>query len=253
MGQKGFFYYVRKLFRGSRLKKEWVFGGLAVKIVEAKQAEVKAVVYVTVLLLVVAATVYSLWRGAMTGVYALLGYGIIAISFFFIGWHVRFWREKVREEIDEYIKMAENSLSEGQYKSAISLFDEALKISPKSEKALAGKIRCYLFMKDREKAIHWSKEGVSLHPNSYLFHYLMGLSYMEGRLLEQAEDSLTEALRLDPKNVDVLFSMAELQTQLKRYETALSYYERCLQLVEDPNKKAEIENIISEVKKKHFR
>ena len=88
----------------------------------------------------------------------------------------------------------------------------------------------------------WMSQGRYSHAVSHLktaleknyglvsAHYLLGITYLAGGQSKLAETSLTQALMMDPDNVDALVAMAGLHYKNKDYALALQYIDRVLSL-----------------------
>jgi tetratricopeptide (TPR) repeat protein len=127
-------------------------------------------------------------------------------------------------------------LAQGNVNQAEPYFDKALELDPNLSVAHFGKGRVRSAQKnDRDaipyfdKAIEMAKKNKQI-ANIDVLYLSKGTSQFMLKEYEQALESLSKALEINPKNVDILFSKAVTLEALERFEEALSYYDKVIKL-----------------------
>ena len=90
-----------------------------------------------------------------------------------------------------------------QEKEAVSAFETAVKLNPNDFESLASLGQIYYidseksFSKDDvEKSVNYFKEALKLNPDCYLYHYYIGLNYLQINDYTSAIDSFNSAIKL---------------------------------------------------------
>ena len=101
------------------------------------------------------------------------------------------------ENLEFYIKKAEDLISSGAYEEAIESYNEALKIDPENARAL----------------------------------YAKGYALFQLDKYQEVLDVFDEELKIDPKNIDKLCSKGEiLSNKLGKHEEAIESYNEALKI-----------------------
>ncbi len=135
---------------------------------------------------------------------------------------------------------------------AKDLFERSLTIDPADDSAKIGLGACYLFgnisatpmegiLKIREVA---AKDST----NCYAQIMLAKGSLISGQY-DKAIPRLETVARLQPDNAEAVLMLADIQERLGNKESAISWYERSLQLVKQPEALTEIRKRITALKK----
>jgi tetratricopeptide (TPR) repeat protein len=135
---------------------------------------------------------------------------------------------------------------------AKDLFERSLTINPADDSAKIGLGACYLFgnisatpmegiLKIREVA---AKDST----NCYAQIMLAKGSLISGQY-DKAIPRLETVARLQPDNAEAVLMLADIQERLGNKESAISWYERSLQLVKQPDALTEIRKRITALKK----
>lgn len=129
-----------------------------------------------------------------------------------------------------------NLLNEsGRTDQAIVYYNDALKELPESVD-----IKYALAMLYEKRGEVWPaekllREVIKAEPNMADGYNALGYIYADRNYnLEEAEQLLTEALRMDPANPYILDSMGWLQYRLKNYDLAMQYLERAYDIEQQP-------------------
>ena len=124
--------------------------------------------------------------------------------------------------------------TEAMNKSALAAADTALRLQPESGEALLAKgYYYYACQKDFPTAIRFYEDARRHLPNSSQVPELLG--YLSRRRGEWTESVayLDEAVRLDPRNPNLLTQQALTYVSLRRFPEALAVYDRVLNLTPD--------------------
>ncbi len=119
---------------------------------------------------------------------------------------------------------------QGRYEQAEGELRAELAESPLSGAAHAFLSRCLGLRKRRKEALAEAEEGARLAPDLSYAHYMLGLAYRDCDRLEEAEAALREAMRLDPRDVDQLASLAWVQGLRHDRRAALATCEQGLKI-----------------------
>jgi len=129
-----------------------------------------------------------------------------------------------------------NLLNEsGRTDQAVVYYNDALKELPES-----ADIKYALAMLYEKRGEVWPaekllREVIKSEPNMADGYNALGYIYADRNYnLEEAEQLLTEALRIDASNPYILDSMGWLQYRLKNYDSAMQYLERAYDIEQQP-------------------
>jgi Tfp pilus assembly protein PilF len=90
--------------------------------------------------------------------------------------------------------------------------------------------RAALADKKPDEAITYLQKAISIYPNFYEAHFLLGKLYMDGSQWEKAENALRSALKVDPKSVLAMASLGEVYRRQKKYGEGQKLLEAALKL-----------------------
>jgi TolB-like protein/Tfp pilus assembly protein PilF/class 3 adenylate cyclase len=109
--------------------------------------------------------------------------------------------------------------------------DRALALQPElGESLLAQGVYCYRILRDFPAALQSYTEALKRLPSSALV--LEQMAHLERRLgqTESAEKHYQMAAQLDPRNLDILLTLADLLGSLRRFKEAEDAFDRVLQI-----------------------
>jgi tetratricopeptide (TPR) repeat protein len=112
-----------------------------------------------------------------------------------------------------------------QYDRAIQDYNEAIRIKPDFQEALAGQYEIYIQMMQLQKAIEKATELISLEADE-IDHYLKrARAYDKIGEYQKAIDDFTEVIRRSLSFPDVNFERAEAYVKMGLYEEAIADYD----------------------------
>ncbi|MEW6264424.1 MAG: DUF2723 domain-containing protein [Thermodesulfobacteriota bacterium] len=91
--------------------------------------------------------------------------------------------------------------------------------------------------------------AIALDRYDYVAWANLGLARLKENQLEPARQALEQALTLDPKPAEALYNLGEYYRKLNQPRTARQYYARARELVDSPQTKAQIDQILTELDK----
>ncbi|KAG6836733.1 hypothetical protein H0H93_004139 [Arthromyces matolae] len=106
-----------------------------------------------------------------------------------------------------------------QLKKALKTADQILKKFPEHGETICMKGLVLTHMGKREEGIDLVKKGVRLDLTSHIVWHVFGLIQKGEKNYEEALKSYTQALRFDKDNINILRDAAQLQTQLRHYDS----------------------------------
>ncbi|MBN1293038.1 MAG: tetratricopeptide repeat protein [Candidatus Latescibacteria bacterium] len=118
----------------------------------------------------------------------------------------------------------------GDYKTAMSLYREALGIFPEYDAGLRGLGKKYYDLKQYDESVKYYAKAVNLYPKraDLLYDYATVLEKL-GRFTE-AESKLMIAIRLDPSSPKMYEEMGTVKIALGEYKSAILYLLKAIEL-----------------------
>jgi len=139
-------------------------------------------------------------------------------------------KEKSFIDVDELEQKADRAYEEKNYKEAIHLLKEALKVEKRS--SLMAKL-AYLLWKyedDRYEAIAYYKEAIELDKNNEFLYNAVASIYRENREYLSARRYLEESLKINPNNEITYFNYANLLVDMQNIDEAKNMYKKALEI-----------------------
>jgi tetratricopeptide (TPR) repeat protein len=93
--------------------------------------------------------------------------------------------------------------------------------------------RAALALKDNKEALAHLERAVTLYPDFFEAHFLLGTTYTTERKLKEAEKALSRAVELKPEAAGALFALGEVYRREKRYDEAEKALDKGLKLDEN--------------------
>jgi len=119
---------------------------------------------------------------------------------------------------------------EGQYKEALTYFEEAAETHPDDPNTWYGLGSCYAGLDQQDDAVKAFRQPIVADPDNIEAHFLLAMYYNSLGRYEQAIASLQEVLRIDPSNLQGRFELGQVygilerrEEQIDELETLLSY------------------------------
>jgi tetratricopeptide (TPR) repeat protein len=126
----------------------------------------------------------------------------------------QFYLEQIAEQVknvpEPSVYLMSVYLEDMQIEKAGELKDQLLSRFPRDNMVLRYSARFYQFTDNIEKAFSLLKKAILLHPSSAENYELQGLFYRSMGEPEKALKSFEHALKLDPKNGDILLEKAKI-------------------------------------------
>ena len=119
------------------------------------------------------------------------------------------------------------------YRAGLSLLEARATPPGKTERRLLGDARADLL------------KAIEIWPHSCFAHYLLGVTYYEAELYEDAEDSLLHALNLEPQFAETHLALANVYIKLLEWDRALLHLNTYLALRENPEELVHLQTIRS--------
>jgi len=121
----------------------------------------------------------------------------------------------------------------GNCDDAVKLYAEAIKLDPRSFVSQANSGNCYIKLGKPQIALGFLQVAVKLRPSDPLVHYLLGVAYTGTKQTTEAINAFEESLRLDPKLVHSHVVLAEIYSDLSKYDDAIRELVTASKLRED--------------------
>jgi tetratricopeptide (TPR) repeat protein len=115
--------------------------------------------------------------------------------------------------------LARTELALGNFDEAFENIRKVLALDPKNIDALY-----YLSLLAKELAQRENQRLLSIAPDSYRVHQLLGAAALMAGNPGVAESEFLQALRINPRSVDVLTALGDLKRSERKFEEAISYY-----------------------------
>jgi len=131
-------------------------------------------------------------------------------------------------------------VTQGQQSEALASFMQALRIDPKSSEALAWATLTSLNLRQGEQAEELARRLLNIQPkNDRVFFLLSNALTLQGRL-EEALDSVENALSIQPTEPDYVIGKAQLLRWLHWSSQAIEWYRRAIKLRPSPELSVEL-------------
>lgn len=142
--------------------------------------------------------------------------------------------EKIKSQFPEdwrsyfFIGIISSGMKEDE--RALSNFEEALKLEKNNPDLWVFFASIHFEHSDYRKVLEVLNQSLNYIDDELRVYLLIGLSYQRVNILDSAAIALEKAHQLDPKNLDVISSLALVYDDLKNYEESDSLYEKGLRL-----------------------
>ncbi|KAG8934267.1 hypothetical protein FRC01_004048 [Tulasnella sp. 417] len=106
-----------------------------------------------------------------------------------------------------------------QYKKALKVADQILKKTPKHGETTSMKGLVLTNLNRKEEGIQLVKAGITLDIDSHICWHVYGIVHKADRNYEEALKCYLQALKFDKDNINILRDSAQLQVQLRQYDS----------------------------------
>ena len=132
---------------------------------------------------------------------------------------------RVASDAPVRVMLARAELAQGKFPEAFDALQKALGSDPHNVDALY-----YLSLVAREMAQREYQKLLALAPDSARVHQLLGEAALAADNHSEAETEFENALKANPRSVDVLTELAELKRSQSKFDEAITYYSRAEQI-----------------------
>lgn len=131
--------------------------------------------------------------------------------------------------VSEKIQEGDLLMNKSKYEDAIRLYDQALKVDPRSVEALNGKGLAFNKLVRYEDAISWFDSALKIKPTSAQILNNMGVSLANLDRFEEAITWFDKALRVNPNFVDALYNKGGALAELGKFDEAAKWTNKALE------------------------
>lgn len=110
----------------------------------------------------------------------------------------------------------------GDYKNALELFAQCLKIQPTSDASMHEIARINASLNNYEVAIKYAEMAVKQNPGNKYYYYTLADIYLDNRMYDEAVKVYENIRKVDPNNHETTYYLAMLYKQNNRLNNALS-------------------------------
>jgi tetratricopeptide (TPR) repeat protein len=141
---------------------------------------------------------------------------------------------------------AQKLYEEDKHEEALALFEEVVKMDPKSAEAYYGIGTCYIQLGQHDKAIKAFKKLLSIEPSSSTAYYNLGLCYAAKNQWDLAIAQYKKAVADNPQNAPAHFELASAYFITKNLEKAKKHYDTAASLFgyKSPNGQQALRNAV---------
>ena len=131
---------------------------------------------------------------------------------------------------DVYLDIAMEHQHLGDFKSAIKILGEALKINPQNESALYEMAFCYDQSGNYDKAIQCYSDFIDENPYSFTAWYNLGNAFSKSENYEKAIWAYDYSVLINPSFGPVHFNMGNAYLSIEKYHQAIEKFQTCITL-----------------------
>jgi tetratricopeptide (TPR) repeat protein len=137
---------------------------------------------------------------------------------------------ELNKELGDHLQGATTKIREKDFDGAIKILEKMLDKKPDDANALYLLGICYLNEKMLTQAIESFTEVTRLNPSFAGGHYQLGISYQQSDEKEKALASYQKALELEPDNLVSLYNSGLILYGMNRAPEAVTYFEKALKI-----------------------
>jgi tetratricopeptide (TPR) repeat protein len=119
-----------------------------------------------------------------------------------------------------------------ELEQALEAVDQALVYSPGLPAAIILKAQVLVRLERKADATAVLRQAVAEHPEDADLHFAYGRMLLDGDELEQARAQFAEVVKLDPDNIDGLYSLALLELETRQFKSGEKHLKQLLELNE---------------------
>ncbi|MDP3980495.1 MAG: tetratricopeptide repeat protein [Chlamydiota bacterium] len=154
--------------------------------------------------------------------------------------------------IEAYVNLGNLYYRQKDYAQAVTSLEKALSIAPEDAKIYYLLASVYKEMKAFDKAIKNYSLALRFNPAHVLTYNYLGVTYYESKQFKDARESFLKAIELDPKFADAYGNLGILyHFNFHELDKAIIYYEKFLQLKNEGENVALIQELLENARKEH--
>ena len=129
------------------------------------------------------------------------------------------------DKVDEKNNLALSYLNEGEYKKAITVYNQ---VEPKTAATYEAIGNCYRQLGDFKSAVNYYNKSLGINPDNSETYYALGIAYLEANNLKKAKEAFQTSLNKDSKNIKSkkMLSFIEQKEVIKSIDLAYEFYEK---------------------------
>ncbi|MDD2793104.1 MAG: tetratricopeptide repeat protein [Sediminibacterium sp.] len=154
--------------------------------------------------------------------------------------------------LDRLMVSGEPAMQNWLASNAKVLLENALKINPANDSSKVGLGACFIFgnlSTNPMEGILPVREVVQRDPGNVYGQMVLGLGGKKSGQFDKAIERFQAVLKVDPKNVEAVFHIAESYDMKGDKANAIAYYEKAKQMVNIPEAIEELNKRITELRK----
>ena len=135
---------------------------------------------------------------------------------------------------------------------AKELFEKALQLNPSNDSSKVGLGSCYLFGNISEtpmEGINMIRKVAEEKPDNMYAHMMLGIGSLISGQYDRAIERLSTVTAAQPSNLEAVIMLAEAYERKGDKKNAITWYEKSMPLLKNPEIVKEIDHRISELKK----
>ena len=142
----------------------------------------------------------------------------------------KLWRHVTEGTNDDFVSVGIEELNKGEYISALSCFDEAIKRDPSHGEVFGYRGAVYGLIGDYDRAVEDYNEAIELDPEVSFFYSSRGGAYIHKGEYSRAMADLNKSLSLDSGNVEAYIARGHAYTENREFAKAAEDFRRAVDL-----------------------
>jgi len=139
------------------------------------------------------------------------------------------WKEVLKFRVDPNLAAADTAMANGQWDTALDLYEKCIKTDPSNTAAYLGRSRANLQLGDLQKALADANAVIQRRPNSAAAYGQRGIVYKILQKNEEALQDFAQAVKLDPNYAWAYAQMADVLSRKQDQEKALQEITKAIQ------------------------
>jgi tetratricopeptide (TPR) repeat protein len=131
-----------------------------------------------------------------------------------------------------WMALCRMAVQAGELEQALEAVDRALVYSPGLPAAVILKAQVLVRLDRKEDATGVLRQAVAAHPKDADLHFAYGRMLLDANELEQARAQFAEVVKLEPDNIDGLYSLALLELETRQFKSGEQHLKQLLELNE---------------------